>query len=120
MFSCNRMMNNLIISVDFRAAIAFLLGVSLFFLFSIWMFWFVALRIEIRHIRKELYSALSQTMGSVIEDNFSKNHVTLLQYEECMTERHSCEAVNRDLARMMDSKQKEEDKPKEVVRHGRK
>ena len=101
MFYAARVKNDLIIKIDYRY---FLGGVGcLLFglLISIWVFWFVALKNELRFVKQDVYTGVSKSTGKILSDSFATNYISLLQYENCQAKLKQCQAINTDLGKMV-------------------
>lgn len=98
MFTCSRVRDDIVISVNYKALLkAGALGVLLLILAPL-LYIVVILKLEILGMKHEVYSAISQTMGDVISTSFAKNHATLLKVEGCQSELISCQAMLKDVA----------------------
>jgi hypothetical protein len=104
MFQCARIKNDLHIKIDVRRAVGGAIVFLLVLIFSIWIFWAVSFKQELRRIRAELYGAVAKSMSDVIQDSFERNHVAMVSLEVCETELKQIVAVNKDLSKMIAKK----------------
>jgi len=104
MFQCARVKNDLHIKIDVRRAVGGAIVFFLVLIFSLWLFWAVSFKHELKRIRAELYSAVAKSMGDVIQDSFNRNHVVLMSLEACEVELKQSIAINKDLSKMVAKK----------------
>lgn len=104
MFHCARVRDDLHITVNFKKALGAAAGTVVFLVFSVWIFWAVAFKGELSRMKKEIYLAVSQSMGEVIRDAFNQNHSSLLKLESCQSELKQASAINKDLSKVISGK----------------
>jgi len=101
MFYAARVKDDIFIRINYKVALSAVVGLSFSLLFSVWAFWFFALRGELSLIKRDIYSTATKSVGSVVTDSFAASHISLLQYENCKAELMHCEAITKDLSKMV-------------------
>lgn len=104
MFSCARVKDDLVLHINYKWTIGLLSSLFIGLVLMMWLIWYVGVKVEIIRFRKDLYSAVSVSLKDVIDDSFRKNHMSLLQLENCMARLTSCDATSKDMAKMLNSK----------------
>ena len=101
MFTCSRVKNDIIIQANFKKTLFLVVGSFLGLVVTMWLFWVLALHVEITRIKKEIYVAVSKSMGNVMVQNFDQTHANLLRLEACQAQLSHEMSINKDLSLLL-------------------
>jgi len=118
MFTCSRIKNDLIIQINFKKLLWLLVGCAMGLIFTVWFMWAVVFKYEIIRIKNDIYTAVSNSMGEVMVQNFNKTHTNLLRLEACQAQLLHEISVNKDLSLMISKMDPDKMVAKEVVKAG--